>query len=81
LVAKLLLARDDADAFITDNRGQTPLFRAAKKGHETAVKVLLAQSSNIINQVDTIGRTPLSVAVAHRHERIVNCYLRRDKAQ
>ncbi len=81
LVARLLLARDDVDAVVTENRGRTPLLRAAEKGHATAVKILLAQNSLNMAQADTSGRTPLSVAIAQGNERIVKLLLDWEMAQ
>jgi len=42
---KLLIARSDVNAELKDNKGQTPLFLAAERGHESVVKLLTQKRS------------------------------------
>jgi ankyrin repeat protein len=57
-----------------DNNGQTPLSRAAEKGHEAAVKVLLEAKANIESK-DKWSRTPLSWATTIRGGGVVKLLL------
>jgi ankyrin repeat protein len=42
-VVKLLLARHEVNVNSKDKNGQTPLFYAAKNGHDAVVNLLLAR--------------------------------------
>jgi ankyrin repeat protein len=64
--------------------GQTPLSRAAEKGHEAVVKQLLAKNAANPDSKDHDGRTPLSWAAAKeqlswmtnaKHEAVVELLL------
>ena len=66
-----------ADYTVTDKEGRTPLLVAAMKGHEAAVRLLLARSDVDPNAGNSDGSTPLFVAAADGHEEIVRLLLAR----
>lgn len=70
-MVKLLLATGKVDVDSKDRRGQTPLFYAAKNGHETVVKLLLATGKVKVDSKDDYGQTPLSYAAENGHETVV----------
>ena len=51
--------------------GQTPLSRAAEKGHEAVVKLLLETGEVDINSKNQDNQTPLSLAAEQGHEAVV----------
>jgi len=55
------LISQDADVNAKDNRGMTPLHKAAYYGQREVAKVLIAKGANV-NETDTAGQTPLHIA-------------------
>jgi len=53
---------------------ETPLFLAAKRGHETVVKLLLEVKADV--NLGDYSQVPLFVAVEGGHESIVKLYSR-----
>jgi len=59
--------------------GRTPLWWAAKGGHEGVAKLLLEREDINPNRADTeCGRTPLSWAAEKGHEGVVEMMLKRE---
>ncbi|KAH7008762.1 ankyrin repeat-containing domain protein [Ilyonectria destructans] len=59
-----------------DSHGLTPLSRAAEKGHEAVVRLLLDRGAHI-EAADKWGGTPLSWAAASGHEAVMRLLLER----
>ena len=68
-----------ADVNLADKDGQTPLFRAALKGHIfrdvltrhiESVKALIDAGADV-NQADNVGRNPLDMASSGGHIEVV----------
>ena len=57
---------------------QTPLARAAEKGFETIVRLLLGRDDIIADSRDVLNRTPLSRALKGKYDAIVRLLLSRD---
>ncbi|RPB06304.1 hypothetical protein P167DRAFT_464568, partial [Morchella conica CCBAS932] len=51
------------DVNTKNNKGETPLWTAARDGHESIVAMLLAVDGVNMNAKDKEGKTPLSVAL------------------
>ena len=62
------MERNDVNADSKDNSGQTPLWRAADRGHETVVKLLLERNDINADSKDSSGQTPLRMAADRGHE-------------
>ena len=73
ILAFLNSANIDAD--LKDQQGRTPLSRAAEKGHEGVVKLLLATEKVDADSKDGNGQTPLSWAAETRYETVVQLLL------
>ncbi|NP_001155019.1 osteoclast stimulating factor 1 [Nasonia vitripennis] len=58
-----------------DSAGNTPLYWAARAGHEDCVKLLLEIPNPAVNAQNKMGDTPLHVAASHGHLSIVNLLL------
>ncbi|KAH0565547.1 hypothetical protein GP486_001060 [Trichoglossum hirsutum] len=59
-----------------DSESRTPLSRAAEKGHEAVVKLLLAtEKVDVDSKNSRWGRTPLSWAAENGHEAVVKLLL------
>ena len=58
------------DPNIPNNTGQTPIHRAAKKGHLEIVRLLMTTTKNP-NVPDNFGRTPEDLASQQGHHEIV----------
>ena len=67
-VCKLLMDYD-ADVNKQDSKKQTPLWIAAKEGHEDICNELI-QKDAFVNAKDEIGRTPFFIAFRKRHENV-----------
>ncbi|KAH7109509.1 hypothetical protein EDB81DRAFT_849326 [Dactylonectria macrodidyma] len=68
---RVILQRADrgkADVDARDEDGRTPLWLAAKKGHEAVVKLLLDMGKADVNAKDRYDQTPLSQAAEKGHE-------------
>ncbi|KAF8535579.1 ankyrin repeat-containing domain protein [Trichophaea hybrida] len=78
-VVQKLLQQSDLEVDSRDMLGQTPLFIAAKKGHEAVVKILLEREDVNVNSRDNnCERTPLFIAAAEGHRDVVKILLERD---
>ncbi|XP_011504258.1 PREDICTED: osteoclast-stimulating factor 1-like [Ceratosolen solmsi marchali] len=55
-----------------DSAGNTPLYWAARAGHEDCVKLLLDLPNPAVNAQNKMGDSPLHVAASHGHLNIVN---------
>jgi hypothetical protein len=62
-VSERLLSEINRNIYVAadskDNYGQTPLWRAAERGHEAVVKLLVEREDVIADSKDRDGRTPL----------------------
>ena len=67
--------RDDVEVDSKDKYGQTPLWWAARNGHEAVLKLLLGTTANVEVEDDRDGRTPLGWAAYHGHEEVVKLLL------
>jgi hypothetical protein len=73
-VVKLLLEKG-ADVESKDRYyGQTPLWCAAKKGHEAIMKLLLEKGADVESK-EGVGQTPLSRAERGGHKAVVKLLL------
>jgi ankyrin repeat protein len=70
-IAKLKLFDRNSENLI----GQTPLSVAAERGHEGAVKLLIAAHGIEPDHKDVHGRTPLALASASGHQVVVKLLL------
>lgn len=61
-----------------DGYGQTPLFYAAKEGHEAVVELLVERDDVEANSKNRYGDTPLSYAAEEGHEAVVKLLVERD---
>ena len=52
---------------VEKNWGQTPLHKAARKGHKDIVELLIAKGANV-NAADKYGETPLFWAARNGHK-------------
>lgn len=77
--AAKLLINHGADVNLTDKRGYSPLFLAAKEGNERLVQLLLEKGANASYIFPRCGResgkTPLDAARNERHGKIVELLL------
>ncbi|KAJ8673446.1 hypothetical protein QAD02_004708 [Eretmocerus hayati] len=58
-----------------DSAGNTPLYWAARAGHEDCVKLLLGLSNPAVNAQNKMGDSPLHIAASHGHLNVVNILL------
>ena len=68
---KLLLTTGEVEVDCRDEDGQTPLSKAAERGHEAVVKLLLATYKVNVNSRDNHGQTPLLQAAGGGHLAVV----------
>ncbi|OCL11797.1 hypothetical protein AOQ84DRAFT_274685, partial [Glonium stellatum] len=59
------------DVDLRDEFGQTPLSKAAERGHEAVVGLLLATGEVNVDFSNKDGQTPLSLAAENGHEAVV----------
>jgi hypothetical protein len=74
----ITLCENGYDLNIRDTRCQTPLWWAARNGHEAVVKLLLAQDGVDPDSKDNSGGTPLSWAARNGREAVVKLLLAQD---
>ena len=67
-LVKMQLGRPDIEVNTTDERGRTPLSRAAMTRHEGIFRMLLERREIDVNGKDYGGNTPLHRAVCARNE-------------
>ena len=68
---KLLLTTGEVEVDCRDEDGQTPLSKAAERGHEAVVKLLLATYKVNVNSKDNHDQTPLLQAAGGGHLAVV----------
>jgi len=78
-VVKLLLKTGKVDVDSKDMYGQTPLWWAARNGHEAVVKLLLETGKVDVDSKDKEGQTPLRWAAENGHEAVVKLLLETGK--
>jgi ankyrin repeat protein len=66
----MVLERDDVDVNSRDCCAASPLFIAAKEGHEAIVKILLERDDVDVLLRDELGLLPLHTAAENRHEAV-----------
>ena len=76
---EMLLEKDDIQVNKADYTGATPLYIAAREGHEQVVKTLLKKHGIEVNKADNAGDTPIAVAAHLRHGKIVDLLLGTDE--
>jgi len=77
-ISKLVAALIEMECCDTNGRdfwGWSPLFWAARNGHEEVVEILLGQEAVNPDKPDIYGRTPLSHAARNGHEGVVKILL------
>ena len=72
------LLKNGRDPDLKDVNGWTPLWWAAKNGHEAVVKLLLTNDGVNVNSKDNHGWTLLSWAAWNGHEAVVKLLLAKD---
>lgn len=79
ITKRLLEGETVADS--KDGYGQTPLSRAAERGHETIVELLRDRSDVNANSQDYDRQTPLSYGARAGHETVVRLLMERDDVE
>ena len=77
-VVKLLIEREDLQVNQPMKNGKTPLYVAAKNGHDKVVKLLLEIGDIDVNQVDKNGWTALTWAACFGHFDVAKLLLQRE---
>ncbi|KPM42707.1 hypothetical protein AK830_g3870 [Neonectria ditissima] len=77
-VLKFLLAVDNIDVNIVDQKQLTALAWAATRGNETIVRLLLAEDHIDVNKADRTKISPLIWAIRNNHETTVKLLLASD---
>ncbi|OCK78779.1 purine and uridine phosphorylase, partial [Lepidopterella palustris CBS 459.81] len=72
-VMALFKKRHDPD--VKDTDGRTPLWWAARNGHEAVVKLLLEKGAEVESKDSLYGQTPLWWAAENGHEAVVKLLL------
>jgi ankyrin repeat protein len=76
-VVKLLLEKS-ADMESKDKYGKTPLLRAAEKGQEAVVRLLMDRVVDVNVREPLFNRTALILAAAGGHEAVVRLLVEKD---
>lgn len=76
-IVSILLSQPGVDIDSTSSSGETPLMQAAMNGHESTVRLLLADGANV-NVQDHLGRSLLSVAAESGQPAMVKFLLELD---
>ncbi|ORX81437.1 ankyrin, partial [Anaeromyces robustus] len=75
-IVQLLLKHPDIDVNFQNNKGFTPLIRAAKDGKKEIVELLLKHPNVDTNVQDNEGRTALFYAIYFGYKEIVKLILK-----
>ncbi|KAL7273865.1 hypothetical protein RUND412_003247 [Rhizina undulata] len=78
-VLKLFLEKEGVDLNSKTKTGGTPLWAAARRGHEAVVKILFEKEGVDLNSKDDNGETPLWAAASAGHEPLLGYCSKRRK--
>ena len=70
-----LLLSYGADVMIKDNYDRIPLYYASRLGYEECVQMLLTQTEDQLNTVDSIGLRPIDVACNYKIYKMISLSL------
>lgn len=70
-----LLLENEADPWLKDDRGRTPLHRAAESRNVETIGALCAYDDRLSNEKDSYGETPIALALDERDARAVAALL------
>jgi ankyrin repeat protein len=73
-LVRMFLRRSDTEPDGSDSLGRTPLWYAAKNGHEAVVQLLLEKGAEL-ETISDKSRTPLSWAAENGHKAVVKLLL------
>ena len=76
-----ILLQSSSNNDLKDSFDETPLFKAAREGHEAVVKMLLDTQKVDVDSKGSYGQTPLSIAATCGHEAVVKTLLEIGKAE